>query len=41
MTILNQKIVDTVEQLRFASENMPHIWDGSTMVFDTTSYKAG
>ena len=27
MTILNEKIVDTIKQLRLASENIPNIWD--------------
>ena len=34
MTILNQKIVDTVEQLRLASQNMPKIWDGRSAILE-------
>ena len=34
MTTLNEKIVDIVEQLRLASENMPHIWDGRSAILE-------
>ena len=34
MTILNEKIVNTVKQLRFASQNMPRIWDGRSAILE-------
>ena len=34
MTILNEKTVDIVEQLRLASQNMPKIWDGRSAILE-------
>ena len=34
MTILNEKIVDTIKQLRLASENIPNIWDGRRAILE-------
>ena len=34
MIILNQKIVDTIEQLQLASQNMSKIWDGRSSIVE-------
>ena len=34
MTILNQKTVDTIKQLRLASQNMPKIWEGRSAIVE-------
>ena len=32
--MINQKIVDTIEELRNTSRNMPKVWDGRSAILE-------